>query len=119
MTELKYGGSDVKIMYGDREIGGVTKLEPGTIIYTGDVGENIHLLSSGKKWKNISEIRIKAFVGTSGYTAVDEVVALESLPVTLKSESYNLDLSKSEIDDDYGLNVAASWGRVSLEISIP
>lgn len=117
---LKIGGSNVgKIMYGGQEFGGATKLESGTIIYTGDVGENIHLLSSGKKWKNINEIRIKAYIGTGGSTVVDEVVALESLPVTLKSGSYKLDLSKSEIDDDYGLNAAASWGTISLEISIP
>lgn len=31
MTELKYGGSDVKIMYGDQEIGGGHK--SGDIIY--------------------------------------------------------------------------------------
>lgn len=35
MTELKYGGSDVKIMYGDREIGGGHK--SGDIIYAAQV----------------------------------------------------------------------------------
>jgi len=117
---LKIGGSNVgKIMYNGQEFGGATKLESGTIIYTGDVGKNIHLLSSGKNWKNISEIRIKVFFGTTGVTQIDEVVALESLPVTLKSGNIEVDLSKSEIDDDYGLNVAASGGKFSLEISVP
>lgn len=115
---LKIGGSNVgKIMYGGQEFGGATKLESGTIIYTGDAGENIHLLSSGKKWKNISEIKVKGL--SSGSTYVEGVATLNSLPVTLKKERYWLKLSKSEIDDDYVLNVAASWGNISLEISIP
>ena len=115
---LKIGGNSVgKIMFNGQEFGGATKLEPGTIIYTGDVGRNIHLLSSGKKWKNISEIRIKAFNGND-ILLIDKVVALESLPVTLESGNNSLDLSKSEIDDDYGLNIAKSWGGAYLEISV-
>jgi len=73
MAELKIGGSDVvKIMYGSQEIGGATKLEPGTILYVS--GRNFwgynHELSSpnsvveitfpnaGKHWEGLKKIRI-------------------------------------------------------------
>ena len=72
MAELKIGGSDVKIMYGDREIGGAAKLEPGTILYIS--GQNIAehndglgnpnstvkitLPSVGKHWEGLKKIRI-------------------------------------------------------------
>ena len=66
MAELKIGGSDVgKLMYNGQELGGATKLEPGTILYMyatqGDGFENIHLFSTTKNWSNVDGIHIVVY----------------------------------------------------------
>lgn len=61
MAELKYGGSDVKIMYGSQEIGGSQKLENGTILAQFGTNEdvtNIHLKNTSNDLSNVNRIRI-------------------------------------------------------------
>lgn len=64
MADLKFGGSDVKIMYGDREIGGATKLEPGTILHfdsPGSMSSDLRLIGATNKWDNINGISFEMY----------------------------------------------------------
>ena len=116
MAELKIGGSDVvKIMYGDQEIGGTTKLEPGTILYIAEPGsesfENAHLFSTTKKWENLNGISI-AEASTSDINDHLSKVNIsgddfKNLDINKK---YSLDgkmvtVSRSTVDGEYRLNI--------------
>lgn len=71
MTELKYGGSDVKkLMFRDIEIGGSQKLESGTPLAFLEPTNNmpistpIHLFNSGSNWENLEKINVQ--IGLKG-----------------------------------------------------
>ena len=116
MTELKYGGKDVKIMYGDQEIGGATKLEPGTILYVAKYGsksfENVHLLSTTKKWENLNGISIVEAVKTDVTSHVYEANIsgddFKNLDIkkNYKLGSDMVTVSRSTVDGEYRLNVS-------------
>lgn len=116
MTELKYGGSDVKIMYGSQEIGGATKLEPGTILYISkylsESFKDTHLLSTTKNWSNIDGIKI-IYSDIDIYNPYDEVDISGDDFKNLDTEkeykvSYGkiLTVSRSTVDGEYRLNVS-------------
>ena len=107
MTELKYGGSDVKIMYGSQEIGGTTKLEPGTILYMSERSEgtikNMHLLSTAKNWNNINGIKVLVY---------DDQFSDNYVNVDIPSDDFKTLDIKKEINLGYGdydsMNISAS-----------
>ena len=111
MTELKYGGNNVvKIMYGDQEIGGATKLEPGTILYIINSYktsfENAHLLNTTKNWSNINGINVGSYSNDFSAKHVD---------VDISSDDFkNLDTEK-EYTDNSGNKVTASISIVDGE----
>ena len=109
MTELKYGGSDVKIMYGDREIGGATKLEPGTILYISgyDVSRYNNELNNpgstaaitfpsvGKHWEGLKNIRIYYKDGSSsGEIDTGQVFDINSIDEQTQSNSGSLTIRR-------------------------
>ena len=116
MTELKYGGSDVKIMYGSQEIGGATKLEPGTILYVANYGsksfENAHLFSTTKKWENLNGISIAETGASDVNSHVYEIDIsgddFKSLDIkkNYKMGSDMVTVSRSTVDGEYRLNVS-------------
>lgn len=126
MTELKYGGSDVKIMYGSQEIGGATKLEPGTILYIANPGsnkiENAHLFSTTKKWENINGITIQEFnpntdlVISSVDIVGDDFKNLDTEKQYLLNKDSNITVSRSIIDGEYRLNVLGISTPVRIAI---
>lgn len=113
MAELKYGGSDVKIMYGSQEIGGATKLEPGTILYIEHTDRNIkdaHLLSTTKKWENINGINISIgkVLGVIYYTVDISGDDFKNLGIEKEYETGygQITVSRSTVDGEYRLNVS-------------
>ena len=125
MTELKYGGGDVKIMYGSQEIGGATKLEPGTILYlTEDLKaersfEGVHLKSTTKDWSNIDGIHFEAYYNnskkvTDGRIYSDDFKSLDKgKKYGIDTSSYSITLSRSIIDGEYRLNASADiWNLI-------
>ena len=120
MTELKYGGSDVKIMYGSQEIGGATKLEPGTILYVANYGsksfENVHLFSTTKKWENINGINL-AIYDNEFQNKYDEANIsgddFKNLDIkkNYKMGSDTVTVSRSIVDGEYRLN-ASGWSSI-------
>lgn len=122
MAELKYGGSDVKIMYGSQEIGGTTKLEPGTILYmskTMEHGfENVHLLSTTRNWSNINGINIKihvddklaGFYGDVNITSDDFKSLNEAKTYKIGTFGIEVTVSRSIVDGEYRLNTSFSYG---------
>ena len=120
MAELKYGGSDVKIMYGSQEIGGATKLEPGTILYMSKTRENsfesVHLLSTTRNWSNINGINVKIHDNSDFETLYgdlnitgDDFKSLNEAK-TYETGNYNLTVtvSRSIVDGEYRLNISSS-----------
>lgn len=118
MAELKYGGSDVKIMYGSQEIGGATKLEPGTILYMSEVAKsndaelkNAHLLSTTKNWSNIDGIKIIDY-RINIYDNYGELDISSDDFKSLDTEKQyqfvfaKLTVSRSTVDGEYRLNVS-------------
>lgn len=114
MAELKYGGSDVKIMYGSQEIGGATKLEPGTILYMSETRvnnlESLHLLSTTKNWSNVDGINITLY--TNGFNDFYGEVDIsgddfKNLDIAKKYDTlpYKMTVSRSIVDGEYKLNV--------------
>ncbi len=115
MTELKYGGSDVKIMYGSQEIGGATKLEPGTILYIPDVYvtsfENAHLLSTTKKWENLNGINLAIYNDSFSSKYDDTDISGDDFKNLDIEKEYTLNgstitVSRSIVDGEYRLNVS-------------
>lgn len=120
MTELKYGGSDVKIMYGSQEIGGATKLEPGTILYLPDAYvtsfENAHLLSTTKNWSNINGINLAAYDETFTHKYDETDISGDDFKNLDIEKKYTLNgntitgntitVSRSIVDGEYRLNVS-------------
>jgi len=115
MTELKYGGSDVKIMYGSQEIGGATKLEPGTFLYVVNYGtdsfKDAHLFNTTKKWSNIDGIKIAEF--TKSFNSIRNEFDISSddfknLDIEKKYSLGNNDVtvSRSTVDGEYRLNAS-------------
>lgn len=130
MTELKYGGSDVKIMYGSQEIGGTTKLEPGTILYMSkkmeDGFENVHLLSTTRNWSNINGINVKihsnsdfgALYGDLNITGDDFKSLNEAKTYETGNSDLTVTVSRSIVDGEYRLNISPSnpYGKYIFEI---
>ena len=126
MTELKYGGSDVKIMYGSQEIGGATKLEPGTVLYIGNyMGnsfEDVHLLNTTKNWSNIDGIKI-AKVGAVPNDAIYEVDIFgddfKSLDIkkTYSMGPESVTVSRSTVDGEYRLNGSGYRSQYTIVIT--
>lgn len=127
MTELKYGGSDVKIMYGDREIGGATKLEPGTILYMSETKEvsfkNIHLLSTTKNWSNLNGINIEIYGDNFGtfYDSInipgDDFKNLDKAKIYYTDKSFlTITVSRSIVDGEYRLNISESTASFNFLI---
>lgn len=124
MTELKYGGSDVKIMYGSQEIGGATKLEPGTILYMSEKMEdlrNVHLLSTTKNWNNINGINVRAYNYDLTIKYVDVDIPSDDLKNVDIRKSYNtntgpesMNISTSIIDGEYRLNADSIYGAMFI-----
>lgn len=128
MAELKYGGGDVKIMYGSQEIGGTTKLEPGTILYISKAQEkgfkDVHLLSTTKNWNNLNGINIKihdndnffSFYGDVNITS-DDFKSLNEAK-TYKIETYGIEVtvSRSIVDGEYRLNASFSYGPRTMYV---
>lgn len=119
MTELKYGGSDVKIMYGSQEIGGAAKLEPGTILYVSNSilngVENTHLLSTTKNWNNLNGINVGAYSGGFSTTYVDVDIPSDDFKNVDINKSYSnngfsssMNISTSIVDGEYRLNISVS-----------
>jgi len=124
MAELKIGGSDVvKIMYGDQEIGGATKLEPGTILHMqvvmGPSFENIHLFSTTKNWSNIDGIHIEFYSNGFG-TPSDEVdISGDDFKNLDIAKEYNrpaqkITVSRSIVDGEYMLNIVVKYNASFL-----
>lgn len=121
MTELKYGGSDVKIMYGSQEIGGAAKLEPGTILYmsktTENGFENVHLPSTTKNWSNINGINVAFyhddftnFYGDVNITSDDFKSLNEAKTYEIGTLGIEATLSRSIVDGEYRLNASFRYG---------
>lgn len=117
MTELKYGGSDVKIMYGSQEIGGATKLEPGTIFYMSNSLEytikNVHLPSTTKNWSNINGINIAGYYSDfmTLYGSIDisgDDFKNLDIEKEYKMGDKTATVSRSTVDGEYRLNVSGS-----------
>ena len=115
MTELKYGGSDVKIMYGDQEIGGATKLEPGTILYMSNSTqytiENVHLSSTTKNWSNLNGIKIALY--GSDFSSVNGSIDISgddfknlNIEKEYKPGGIKTTVSRSIVDGEYRLNAS-------------
>ena len=122
MTELKYGGSDVKIMYGDQEIGGAAKLEPGTILYIGSKGldnsvpiSKAHLFSTTEDWSNVNGISITVGndVFTIDYGSInvpsDDFKNLDTEKEYTYSSNVKVTVSISIVDGEYRLNARSSF----------
>ena len=119
MAELKYGGSDVKIMYGSQEIGGTTKLEPGTILYVvpyqSDNFENAHLSSTTKNWSNIDGISIVKAYASDVTEHLDEInISGDDFKNLNVEKKYKLGdktvtVSRSIVDGEYRLNVSGYY----------
>lgn len=113
MAELKYGGSDVKIMYGSQEIGGATKLEPGTILYVSSSAgkniKNVHLFNTTKNWNNLNGINVALYSSfTSKYGDTD--ISGDDFKILDIEKEYTLSgstitVSRSIVDGEYRLNV--------------
>jgi len=124
---LKIGGSNVgKIMYGGQEFGGVTKLEPGTILYIADNGsdnfENAHLLSTTKKWENLNGISIQDFNPTTDFVFSSVDIVGDDFKNLDTEKQYilgkrNITVSRSIIDGEYRLNVLgiATNNRIAIK----
>ena len=114
---LKIGGSNVgKIMYGGQELGGATKLEPGTIVYMSEEPEvvlkNIHLLSTTKNWSNLNGINVKIYARDYSSLYVDLNITgddFKNLDIAKEYEISNtpVTVSRSIVDGEYKLNVSA------------
>ena len=112
MTELKYGGGDVKIMYGSQEIGGATKLEPGTILYISgqDVSKynnelgaplstaEITFPSAGKHWEGLKKIRISYKTSYLYYEQVFDVNLIDK-PTQDRKGDYTIRRERSLTDE--------------------
>ena len=122
MTELKYGGSDVvKIMYGSQEIGGATKLEPGTIFYVSTETEgtikNMHLPSTTKNWNNINGINVLVYDDQFSNTYVNvDIPSDDFKTLNIKKEIHRgygnsdlMNISTSIVDGEYRLNLSSSF----------
>ena len=123
MAELKVGGNDmVKIMYGSQEIGGATKLEPGTILYTGSKGldnsvpiSKAHLFSTTEDWSNVNGISITVsnddFTIDQGSVNVpsDDFKNLDTEKEYTYSSSVKVTVSISIVDGEYRLNARSSF----------
>lgn len=121
MAKLKYGGGDVKIMYGSQEIGGATKLEPGTIFYVSmeDEGtiENIHLPSTAKNWNNINDINVLVYDDqfSKNYVNVDipsddfKTLNIKKTMDRGSSEDDLMNISTSIVDGEYRLNLSCRF----------
>ena len=122
MAELKIGGSDmVKIMYGSQEIGGATKLEPGTILYMSTKIEgtikNIHLLSTAKNWNNINGINVLVYDNRflDNYVNVDipsddfKTLNIKKTMDRGSSEDDLMNISTSIVDGEYRLNLSCRF----------
>ena len=115
MAELKIGGNDVvKIMYGDHEIGGATKLEPGTILYISYSMEstikNLHLLSTTKNWNNINGIKVSVYNNNFSFKYGDADIPSDDFKNLYKEKSFKIDpdpmnISISIVDGEYRLNI--------------
>lgn len=116
MAELKYGGSDVKIMYGSQEIGGATKLEPGTILYMSETREkgfeNVHLLSTTKNWNNLNSINIEVygdgfstFYGSVNIPGDDFKNLDKAKDYSISTGTLTITVSRSIVDGEYRLNI--------------
>ena len=115
MTELKYGGSDVKIMYGDQEIGGTTKLEPGTILYVSSPGiydlKDAHLFSTTNNWSNIDGINIAVSSGDINRGSYGVNISGDDFKNLNIEKKYSMGgkmvtVSRSTVDGEYRLNVS-------------
>ena len=119
MTELKYGGSDVKIMYGSQEIGGATKLEPGTILYLTEGLEaernleGVHLKNTTKDWSNLDGIHFQVHLyNDTSYKLVDEHISSDDFKSLDTGKKYDMPgssvmtVSRSIIDGEYRLNTS-------------
>ena len=125
MTELKYGGSDVKIMYGSQEIGGATKLEPGTILYMSSSTEktikNLHLLSTTKNWNNLNGINVGVYSYDFSTTYVDVDISSDDFKnldtekkYTHGAYTHSINISTSIVDGEYRLNLSVTKGPITF-----
>ena len=122
MAELKIGGNSVgKIMYGSQEIGGATKLEPGTILYMSMENEgtieNMHLLSTAKNWNNINGIKVLVYDDqfSDNYVNVD-IPSDDFKTLNIKkeiernyTENDSVNISTSIVDGEYRLNLSTRF----------
>ena len=115
MAELKIGGSDVvKIMYGDQEIGGATKLEPGTILYMSEEAgylRNVHLLSTTKNWNSLNGITVKGYGSSFNNSYFNVDIPSDDFKSLDAGKEYPTDIgavsiSRSIVDGEYRLNVS-------------
>lgn len=123
---LKIGGSNVgKIMYNGQEIGGATKLEPGTIVYRGKPSAAIRLLSVDSQWDNISKLRINGY-GKPGqqndelgnlYSTIDRsLIELKQSYTT--TDLYKFTVVESEANGDKVLSVKATSVFETIEVMV-
>ena len=125
---LKIGGNSVgKIMYGGQEFGGVTKLEPGTILYVSNGNltsvENTHLLSTTKNWNNLNGINVRACSNNFSTTYVDVDIPSDDFKNVDINKSYSgngvfisMNISTSIVDGEYRLNISVSGGLVTFVV---
>ncbi|WP_125567339.1 hypothetical protein [Companilactobacillus insicii] len=120
MAELKVGGNDVKIMYGDREIGGATKLEPGTGLYMSEKLESsfksVHLSSTTKDWNNINGINVGFYDRDTLKKLVVVNITSDDFKNLDKAKSFFIEtyfvtitVSRSIVDGEYRLNVSTNF----------
>ena len=113
MAELKYGGSDVKIMYGSQEIGGATKLELGTILYVSSTGtydlKDVHLFSTTNNWSNIDGIDMTVSAGDINDNLNGVEISGDDFKNLNIEKKYSMGgntvtVSRSIVDGEYRLN---------------
>lgn len=113
---LKIGGSNVgKIMYNGQEIGGATKLEPGTILCVSNSRspqfKDAHLFSTTNNWSNIDGINIEVSLIEDIHDVLSRLNIsgddFKNLDIEKKYKllGVTVTVSRSTVDGEYRLNV--------------
>ncbi|MDG5112796.1 hypothetical protein [Companilactobacillus pabuli] len=107
----------MKIMYGSQEIGGTTKLEPGTILYMSNSLEynakDVHLFSATKNWSNLNGINVGVYSDDFEFKRVDADIPSDDFKnLDIEKEytdsSVKVTVSISIVDGEYRLNINTS-----------
>lgn len=126
MTELKYGGSEVKkLMFRDIEVGGSQKLESGTPLAFLEITNNtpistpIHLFNSGRNWENLERINVQIGLRGTNPFINDSFITTSVLNISeIKKGSASMSYTKSGNTSSWNFNgVVSDDGSLVLIIS--